>query len=254
MLKKVFALGISSALLLTSVSPTFASSLENNGDDVLINKALNELPKKDGSLIKDTFTQLPENITILENNLSKTIVKEVTDNGVTISTNDKLTQILTIDKFEKDGVTLISSTKLDLAEINAQAAEPEISTFAFSGKGDIYQHTFTNREYDIKLNQTNKTREWRLRSGSQTKYVMEIEDVNDDILKDFRKAVNAIDSTEKNIILVGGVAAIAAFLTGGIAAGISAAGGGTLVGGLFIALDGQIDEADYIYRMVPRQR
>ena len=49
---------------------------------------------------------------------------------------------------------------IEHSSLNALAKqEPSITPFAFSGKGDIYQHSITNREYDIKLDQKNKTRD-----------------------------------------------------------------------------------------------
>lgn len=77
---------------------------------------------------------------------------------------------------------------------------------------------------------------------------------NKEILDDFRIAVNAVDRTEKQIFAVAGVASVLTFLTAGLSAGIAAAGGGGFVAGLFVTLDGHIDDADYYYRNVPRQR
>lgn len=189
-----------------------------------------------------------EPVQVLTNNNDVCIVREVTEDGITIATNNKQTGLLTIEKYDSSGNYLQSTETLDLNAI-AQSAEIEsnIAT-TFANPDYVYQHTFSNREYDIYFH-TDSTH-WYLRSGDNEKSMYETTS-NSKNLENFRTAVNNVNSAEFAVGgAVGGTAlvtVITAFLTGGMAAGLAAAGGTAAAAAALGVLDSAISNADYWY-------
>lgn len=189
-----------------------------------------------------------EPVQVLTNNNDVCIVREVTEDGITIATNNKQTGLLTIEKYDSSGNYLQSTETLDLNAI-AQSAEIEsnIAT-TFANSDYVYQHTFSNREYDIYFH-TDSTH-WYLRSGDNEKSMYETTS-NSKNLENFRTAVNNVNSAEFAVGgAVGGTAlvtVITAFLTGGMAAGLAAAGGTAAAAAALGVLDSAISNADYWY-------
>lgn len=250
MLKRSFIIAASATMLFSSVPTSFAGSLKEDGAVNIVDKKSN-LFENEAGLSPVTQLNLPDNVEILEDTQLKLVVKETTEDGITISTNNKTTQTLNVEKYEMDGKTLVSSLQFDLKEIEATYNNEQlISPLVFSGDGDVYQHTITNREYDIKI--TNSTREWRLRSKDSYKYVTQTP-TNKEDLELFRTAVEGVNTAENSILAVAGVATILVFMTAGVGAAISA-GGGAGVSGFFIVLNERISDADYHFSKFPRSR
>ena len=88
-----------------------------------------------------------QSVQVLANDDNVCVVREVTADGVTIATNNKETGILTIEKYDDTESFLLSTDTLDLNAI-AESVEAEAQTPAAT-MDYIYQHTFSNREYDI---------------------------------------------------------------------------------------------------------
>lgn len=189
-----------------------------------------------------------EPVQVLTNNNNVCIVREITEDAVTIATNNKQTGILTIEKYDSSGNYLQSTETLDLIAI-AQSAEIENNSATMLASCDyVYQHTFSNREYDIFIH-SDKTH-WYLRSGDNEKSMYETTS-NSENLENFRNAVNDVNSAEFALGgAVGGTAlatVITAFLSGGLAAGLAAAGGTATAAAALGVLDTAISNADYWY-------
>ena len=197
-----------------------------------------------------TFAAEPstQSVQVLANDDTLCVVKEVTTDGVTIATNNKETGILTIEKYDASESFLLSTDTLDLNAI-AKSVEEELQTPTTTALVDyIYQHTFSNREYDIFIHTDNTY--WELRSGDNTKSVYESSS-NASTLDSFRSAVEDVNAAEFTLIgAVGATAAataISAFLSGGLAAGVAAAGGSAGAVAAFASLNSAINSADYYY-------
>lgn len=193
-----------------------------------------------------TFASSNETPIVLVSDEQKVIVREVTEEGITIATNDKTTKVLTVENYDSTGENLLSSMTIDLNEIETEARE----VLAF-WNGDLYQHTFSDREYDVWFDSPN---EWTVRSGDNAKYNVTETTRNAANLESFRGYVEDVNEAEYLIIgAVGGtlaVTAITAFLTGGTAAGIAAAGGGTAIVAAFAYLNKACNNADYYFRRI----
>lgn len=187
---------------------------------------------------------IDNNVTVLVNNEEQCVVREITDSGMVIATNDKASGILTIDTYDANGSNVIATQSLNLNTI-AENIENEISLAA---SDHIYQHTFVNREYDIYY-YTSYT-SWELRSGDLRKTRTQTSS-NISNLESFRSAVEDVNSAEFDIIgSVGATAAataLTAFLSGGLAAGIAAAGGSAAVVSAFGSLNSACNSADYYF-------
>lgn len=193
-----------------------------------------------------TFASSNETPIVLVSDEQKVIVREVTEEGITIATNDKTTKVLTVENYDSAGENLLSSMTIDLNEIETETGE-----FLALWDGDLYQHTFSDREYDVWFGSPN---EWKVRSGDSTKYKVMETTSNISNLESFRGYVEDVNEAEYLIIgAVGGtvaVTAITAFLTGGTAAGIAAAGGGTAIAAAFTNLNKACNNADYYFRRI----
>ena len=187
-----------------------------------------------------------QSVQVLANDDTVCVVREVTADGVTIATNNKETGILTIKKYDNTESFLLSTDTLDLNAI-AESVEAEAQTPATT-MDYVYQHTFSNREYDIFI-YTDKTH-WKLRSGDNTNSLYESSS-NASTLDSFRSAVEDVNAAEFTLIGAVGATtaatAISAFLSGGLAAGVAAAGGSAAVVAAFASLNSAINSADYYY-------
>ena len=108
--KSFYALTISSALLLSST----AAFAEESSTNVKID-----------TNIQDSSQDVNDKVSILKDNTSEIVVKEVKEDGVTVATKDKSTNILTIQKYDVTGDELLSTESLDLNELEASALEAQ---------------------------------------------------------------------------------------------------------------------------------
>lgn len=189
-------------------------------------------------------------LTTIENNENVVVVKEVTSNGITIATNDKNTNLLTVENYDSTGEFLISSQVINLNTIADELGTVEKpTTRAHWGNGDVYQHTFSDYEYDIWYGNPN---EWKVRKpqNSTTYYINETSS-NSSKLYAYADRVEDVNEAEFVIVgAVGGTAAataIAAFLTGGAAAGAAAAGGGAAIVAAFANLNSCCNKALLVF-------
>lgn len=188
-------------------------------------------------------------VTTIVNNSEKCVVKEIQSDCVIISTNDKRTNTLTIKTYDSTEETLINTQELDLDSL-AQSLDSDNGVDPQSG--DDYQHTFTNREYDIYY--AYETPQWQIRSQNNRKSGYESTVNSMSYLESFREAVEDVNSSELDIIGTVGstiaVTAFAAYLTGGIGAGSAAAGGSAAVIAAFTDLNAACRNADYYFNRV----
>lgn len=200
------------------------------------------------------FASENSSVQTITNNDAVCVVKEITSNGITIATNDKLTGILTIEKYDSTESVLLSTTTLDLNVLPIET-DPQFETFGTvspqASYTHVYQHTFANREYDCYIYSTYTN--WTIRSGDNYKNVRET-NANSSKLESFRSYVEDVNSAEFTLIgAVGATAAataISAFLSGGLAAGIAAAGGSAGVTAAFASLNSAINSADYYFARI----
>ena len=68
---------------------------------------------------------IDNNVTVLVNNEEQCVVREITDSGMVIATNDKASGILTIDTYDANGSNVIATQSLNLNTI-AENIENEI--------------------------------------------------------------------------------------------------------------------------------
>lgn len=206
-------------------------------------------------LLSISFTTFAEsnvittNIQTLEKSDEKCVVKETRTDSIIISTNDKVNNTLTIETYDiSDKRKLNTQTYF----LNVLEKNIELNNKIELLSGDEYEHTFSDREYDIYFEY--ESHQWQIRSKNERKLGYE-STVNDmSYLENFRLAVKDVNSAEKNIIgSVGStvaVTAIAAYLTGGIGAGSAAAGGSAAIVAAFTDLDNACDNADYYFGRV----
>lgn len=196
------------------------------------------------TLTTTAFASNNNQIIELCNDENVVVIQEITSDGITIATNNKNTNLLTIEKYDGTKTTLLSKEVIDL---NILKANSEIEATIHFGNGNKYQHTFTNREYDIWYG---NPREWKCRSGGSIVWVNETSR-NEDDLRTFAECVEGVNEAEFVIIAaLGGTlaaTAIAAFLSGGTAAGIAAAGGGTAITTAFVNLNSACNKADLAF-------
>ena len=187
---------------------------------------------------------IDNNIIVLANDAQQCVVREVTDSGIVIATNDKTTGVLTVDTYDLEEKNLVSTQILDLNAI-AESIENDISLAA---NDHMYQHTFSNREYDIYYYSSYTS--WELRSKDSRKTRTQTSS-NISNLESFRSAVEDVNSAEYEIIInigtTAAITAITAYLTGGLAAGLAAAGGSAAVATAFTDLNSACNTADYYF-------
>lgn len=188
-------------------------------------------------------------VVVLSNTDNECVVKEFQKDNIIISTNNKKTNRLTIERYDSTEQTLLSREVLDLNTL----AENYISDNGIAlQSGDVYQHTFSNREYDIFYSYASP--QWQIRSQDNRKLGYESTVNNMSYLENFRNAVEDINATEFNIIGAVGstvaVTAIAAYLTGGIGAGSAAAGGSAAIIAEFTSLNTACRNADYYFNRI----
>ncbi len=252
--KSFYALTISSALLLSST----AAFAEESSTNVKID-----------TNIQDSSQDVNDKVSILKDNTSEIVVKEVKEDGVTVATKDKSTNILTIQKYDVTGDELLSTESLDLNELEASALEaqkaqseplPEQLQKSSMGLQSAtakkttmsYQNTFMNREYSISFFKDGKNN-WRIRSDDRRKSVTEKKS-NRSNLTHFRSAVERVNNGELAVISAAGLTTaltiLTAFLSGGLAAGIAVSGAGGTVTTALYTVNSAISDADYYFNRV----
>lgn len=195
------------------------------------------------------FASESSTMTTLENNANVCVVKEVTSEGITIATNNKTTKLLTVEKYDTSGQNLLSSQVINLNTIADEMGTTETleESRIHWGNGDLYQHTFSNYEYDLWYGSPN---EWEIRKKDMTVYVDETPK-NSDNLYAYADRVEDVNAAEFTIIGAVGATvaatAIAAFLTGGTAAGVAAAGGGAAITAAFANLNSCCNKAELAF-------
>ena len=217
-LKHVLCLTLSTILTTTTIIPSFASDLSSN-------------------YLIEELNNIDENISIVENNNNKTVVKEYKENETIVATYDKTRNIVINEIYNEDESYLISSSILDLNNIDN----------SFSNNLRLYQNTFSNREY------RNTGGHWEIRSGNLKKSGYE-NDSNIDYLEKFRDAVEEVNSAEYTLMgVVGGsviVSVVTALLSSGTAAAIAVAGGVAGSTTAIANLNKHINNADYYFSKV----
>lgn len=199
-------------------------------------------------LMTISFSSNASKIVILKNDDVQCVVKETTNQGVTIATNNKVTNKLIVQKFDSLEKTLLSTEIINLETIAHDMGTSEVLDNRIHwGNGDAYQHTFSDREYDVWYGSPN---EWKIKKKDSERWLDETTS-NANELESFRADVEDVNEAEFIIIgAIGGTAAataVAAFLSGGTAAGIAAAGGGTVIVTAFANLNKACNNADYHY-------
>lgn len=186
-------------------------------------------------------------IEFLVNNDNEVKVKSIEDNKVIISTVDKKSNIMIIEKYDVSYQKLLSKDTLDLNKIFYEASQDNL----FRAN---YQNTISNREYryyygyDSEIGSCIK---WDIRSDYRTKNgIVETKDnIND--LKSFRDAVETVNDKEKAIAFSVGIGTVstilAAIASGGLSAGIAAAAAAGVTSGFVIELNRAINDADYYF-------
>lgn len=187
----------------------------------------------------------------IRNDNDVVVIQETKEDEIIIATNDKRTNILTVEKYQKNSNTLISRNITDLNVLREKSEKKVILNERMArASGHTYQHTFSNREYDRWSGNPNK---WKCRIPSGIKNVNENSSNRSD-LRTFADHVEEVNEAEFVIIgAVGGTAAataIAAFLTGGTAAGVAAAGGGSAIVAAFANLNSACNKADLAYSYI----
>ena len=206
-------------------------------------------------LLSISFTTFAEsnvittNIQTLEKSDEKCVVKETRTDSIIISTNDKVNNTLTIETYDISDKRKFNTQTYFL---NVLEKNIELNNKIEILSVDEYEHTFSDREYDIYFEY--ESPQWQIRSKNERKLGYE-STVNDmSYLENFRLAVKDVNSAEKNIIgsvsSTVAVTAIAAYLTGGIGTGSAAAGGSAAIVAAFTDLDNACDNADYYFGRV----
>lgn len=195
-----------------------------------------------------------ESVSVIENSEDLCIVKEVSNEGIVYARNDKKKNELTVEKYSRDETILYSSETLSLDALFTGAnelLEDKQKRLTVSGNGDVFQHTFSNREYDIynapRAGSPNE-KIWKIRSGDNYKERFTPSGKQTQ-LDNFRNAVNKVDGYEKALIgIVGASAAVVGIgilVSQGVAAAAAAMGGGDAVVTAIVNLNVSISDADY---------
>lgn len=241
--KSVFALTLSSVLLLNSTTAlagtnNLGTNLEKSGTENVLNES----------------QSLKSDVSILQDDKIQKVVKEITSDVITIATNKKVENVLTIEKYDAADQSLISTEVINLNELQSlnQAPNkfsPEMKAYAVNRS---YQHTYTNREYDIYFFDSGLVN-WKIRSDDRRKSVSE-NSSNRTNLKNFRSAVERVNTAELQVISAAGittaVSLITVFMTGGLAAGLALATGGGTVSAAMISMNSAVSDADYYFNRV----
>lgn len=185
-----------------------------------------------------------DGVTVEVDNEFEYVIKEVTSEGTTISTNNRVSHMLFIEKFDNAG------NLLSISEIDLYALETGESDFGDLSRATSSQYTFSNREYYV----NHSTGYWKIRSGDNNKIGYEKNVNSTSYLESFREHVEEINSAELALIgVVGGtlvVAVVAGLLTGGVGAAIAAAEGIAGASAAIAILSKCINNADYYYNKV----
>lgn len=154
---------------------------------------------------------------------------------------------MTIEKYDINSNKLLSIDTLNLSEISKNSSKDNLSRAN-------YQNTFSNREYryynsyDSKLGSCIK---WDIRSDYKKKNGIIETSSNRDDLKNFRDAVETVNSKENSIIWTAGIGTVTTILTaiatGGVGAGIAAASSVGVAANFVIDLNRAINDADYYF-------
>jgi len=201
-------------------------------------------------------TYIPPTITILKDDNLVRMVKEINADGITIATNDKVTHLLTIEKYDYTGKNLISSQVLNLEKITSEASKsPNDVSLNRAAELVDSENTFTNYEYAV-WEYVGAPNEWRCRVPDETIWVDETSSSLTSYLERFRDNVQNINSAEADVIISVGttvaVAAFAAFVSGGLAAAVAAIPTGSSAVKAFIALDGYSQDAEYNFSKIKK--
>lgn len=187
-------------------------------------------------------------IQILEDTNEIVIVKEVTEDMVILSTNNKEQNTLTIEKYDLTSNDLISQEIILTDEPTTFQEEIMMSSIP-AVESYEYQRTFTNREYGIFTFDDGSVK-WELKSEDSIKPVWQ-SSLNIYNLNKFRNYVEDVNDAEWAVIAACGVStatiAFSAFLTGGLGAAIAAAGTSVIIVDAFESLDTAIYYADYYF-------
>ncbi|WP_214845031.1 geobacillin-26 family protein [Exiguobacterium sp. s150] len=241
--KTVFTLTLSSILLLNSTATlanasTLGTIKPNLSTETIANEDQNS--KSDIVILKDDKIQK--------------IVKEITSDVITIATNNKVENVLTIEKYDVSNDSLISTEVINLNEIQSlnqqtNKLSPEMKA---SSVNKSYQYTFTDREYEIYFFDSGRVN-WQIRSDDRRKSVSE-NSGNRTNLKNFRAAVERVNSSELAVISAAGVTTAASlitvFMTGGLAAGLALTTGGGAVATAMVTMNSAVTDADYYFNRV----
>ena len=186
-------------------------------------------------------------IEFLVDNDNEVKVKSTENNKIIISKVNKQSNIMTIEKYDINSNKLLSIDTLNLSEISKNSSQDNLSRAN-------YQNTFSNREYryyngyDSKLGSCIK---WDIRSDYKKKNGIIETSSNRDDLKNFRDAVETVNSKENSIIWTAGVGTVTTILTaiatGGVGAGIAAASSVGVAANFVIDLNRAINDADYYF-------
>lgn len=193
---------------------------------------------------RNAIETLFDGITVEVDNEFEYVVKEVTSEGITISTNNRVSHMLFIEKFDTAG-NLLSVDTIDI-----YATETGESGFGDLTRATSSQYTFSNREYYV----NHDSGYWKIRSGDNNKTGYEKNVNNTSYLESFRGYVEDVNSAELALIgVVGGtliVAVVTGLLTGGVGAAIAAAEGIVGASAAIAVLSKCINNADYYYNKV----
>lgn len=187
------------------------------------------------------------NVEFLVNDNDEVKVKSVEDDKIIISTVDKKSNIMTIEKYDINYKNLLSTYILDLNEISSQESQDNLSRAT-------YQNTFSNREYEYYNSydsEFGRCIKWDIRSDYKRKNGIIETNSNSNNLKNFRDAVETINDKEKAIIFTASIGTLTtiltAFASGGIGAGIAAASTAGVAANFVIDLNRAINDADYYF-------
>lgn len=173
-------------------------------------------------------------ILVLKSNKNAIVVREITSEGITIATNDKNTNLLKIEKFDKSGKILVSSQILNLKTIVNENKDIE----RFFDDRHLERHTISGYGYDVWYGYVNR---WRISKPQHNTSINLVENKeNKDNIYDFSQKVHDVGQAEGRIIGVIGatlaLVAITAYFSGGLAAALAVAGAGATITLAFIDL------------------
>lgn len=202
-----------------------------------------------------------EPIKVIENSANVCVVREYTAEGMTIATNNKKMGVLLIEKYDVSGKYLLSSEQINLNSmiqaVSKDASKNELATSVQgstrAGSTYIYQHTISNREYDIMVSPAPASSYWEVRCGNNKKARWS-NSSNSGRLENFRNAVNQVNAAEIALAGVVGwavaVVAIALLTSQGGAAAAAAVGGIPAATAAIGNISSSITNADYWFATI----